>query len=216
MPPPSPTSLLWAHQLRREHIALVSSLSDLKSSTTASIASTSSTLTARLDKLECILDETRAELENIKRLVGELETGRDREGDEFVRKVKAEVEMEVIATAREEIKVLKEMVEELTKERSKLADVLLFLLFYSLAEGFAIVARMLNRVLHDREYRDSGVLNACTKPTLQTKLPGTDSCYATGVVDGITQRLSRSWPLTNSHPRVCTYVIQSCLSLHFR
>jgi hypothetical protein len=112
---PTPTSLLWAHQLRREHIALVSSLSALESSTATSITSATIVLTNRLDKLESVLNEIRVELDEIKQLVGELQTRQD----EIGRKVKAEVEGEIIAGVREEVRILREMVEALMKGRGK-------------------------------------------------------------------------------------------------
>ncbi len=211
MPPPSPKSLLWAHQLRREHIALVSSLSALESSTTASISSTTSTLTTRLEKLECVLDEIRVELEKIKKLVGELETGRDRERDEIGRKVRAEMEVEVIANVREEVRILKEMVEGLMKGRGKLVNIFLFLTLLENNVEF----------LYDREYRDSRVLNAHTSPSPHPRTPGISaahghSFYPIGVVNRIIPRHSHPWPFTRRHPRVCASGIPSWFCLKIR
>src|SRR5215471_3034063 len=65
----SPTSLLWAHQLRREHKALVSNLSSLESSTTTFTTSTTrslATLGSRLDALEATLVEIWGEIGELK------------------------------------------------------------------------------------------------------------------------------------------------------
>jgi len=77
--------------------------------------------------LERTLDKIRVELEDLKRLMGELETGRGRERDEIGRKVRAEVEVELIENVREEIKILKETVEGLVDRRGKFVGTLLFL-----------------------------------------------------------------------------------------
>lgn len=79
----TPISLLWAHQLRREHAAIVAQLDELKHLHPPSLASKLNKLVARTERAEAAHAEIRKELVQLKgtqqETVKGLEGGKERE-----------------------------------------------------------------------------------------------------------------------------------------
>ncbi|KAK2800707.1 hypothetical protein FQN50_008017 [Emmonsiellopsis sp. PD_5] len=130
-----PTSLLWAHQLRREHTALVSNfdkLEELTSSSTerseAAIAKLKDEVLGRLGKLEealGIVQRDVGEFGDWKGRVEDRERGRDIDRELAGEEEKERVEMERVRRDKERddilgsIEGLKGAVDELGKERGR-------------------------------------------------------------------------------------------------
>ncbi|PGH18158.1 hypothetical protein AJ80_04545 [Polytolypa hystricis UAMH7299] len=113
----SPASLLWAHQLRREHKVLLSRLTALETSASASTDATISSfnsLTSRLEALETAIGDIRRDIERVKESVDTLKQGHESCGAEREQlRGKLEEEVKFKGDILQEVKGLRETIDDL-------------------------------------------------------------------------------------------------------